>query len=640
MMVVMMVVSGVVGQSLKNETCKNNNLVVQSAQQLELLDLDYNSSLLLFSMFTPYGGGWESNRDIIPALCVTLDSINNDPDLLSNYTLLVAIFDSRCAATNGLSSLLDVYTYIPENLGVIGCGCSTCSQPVSQLSHAIKSPIVSFASTSPTLSVTRDYPWFMRTVGPDTFIAQIWLRLALYYKWDRVVTVSSSEDVHFLTIKAFEQLAREHSIEVLASIVFESDDTVTEMQPKMEIIKELQGFIIFIAGYDAQAREFFIGAHNLGLYGPGYAFIGKDWTDVTNPIWPGASDEDIPRIKEASYGSIGVVPSAKPSDKLDAWIADYLVESDYVDEASEISTWAPFASDAILVLAYGIDYMIKNYGHPYSLGVDNSFDLDALTHWRDLLRQTMFNDTNIEGFAGDIVFDENGDRLPFYSIINLQGNGEVWVGPFATYELLTEELTIMDDVEVIWPGEQSEAPDGAKPPDVIYVDYNDIGAIVALVFCMILLAVSLIVLVLLVVFINKSPFKLTGRAWNITLIVAIIFSACTIFAFIGKPNDEMCTIRIWMFLPYTLVLASLVGKVVAALFFQIKAKSNDELFASIQWPWWQYALFCAAVLAVETLYLILWVSFFPTTATEILFWEGRFPFITLETQRNQIMTNF
>ena len=83
------------------------------------------------------------------------------------------VFDKR-AKQAVFYETQDIYAYREQDVdnlkfvGVLGCGCSGASKSVASLLSKARKPQISPSSTSPALSDTDLYPYFWRTIMPDT----------------------------------------------------------------------------------------------------------------------------------------------------------------------------------------------------------------------------------------------------------------------------------------------------------------------------------------------------------------------------------------------------------------------------------------------------------------------------------------
>ena len=86
-----------------------------------------------------------------------------------------------CESTNMGSTNASI-----QKVGIVGAAASRVSIPVASLGRLFQVPQVSFASTSPTLSVRETYTYFHRTVPPDNLQAKAIIDIVLHFNWNYI----------------------------------------------------------------------------------------------------------------------------------------------------------------------------------------------------------------------------------------------------------------------------------------------------------------------------------------------------------------------------------------------------------------------------------------------------------------------
>ena len=142
-----------------------------------------------------------------PKRCCLQDTVNSNDSLLPNITLGFDIRDTCYSENIGLDETVDLIisgdqldvescdcestnmgstnASIPT-VGIVGAAASRVSIPVASLGRLFQVPQVSFASTSPTLSVRETYTYFHRTVPPDNLQAKAIIDIVLHFNWNYI----------------------------------------------------------------------------------------------------------------------------------------------------------------------------------------------------------------------------------------------------------------------------------------------------------------------------------------------------------------------------------------------------------------------------------------------------------------------
>ena len=145
-----------------------------------------------FSGATPY------------AVQLALDHINSNSTILQDYYLNITFGDSGCEEKIAVRSLFE-FIHVPKYTMVLGSWCSKATDAIAELSLAYDIPVISWASTSPSLTNTKLYPQLLLDTPSDinTVAGQLILIQELNVR--RLVIINEQEDL-FVTISARLQL--------------------------------------------------------------------------------------------------------------------------------------------------------------------------------------------------------------------------------------------------------------------------------------------------------------------------------------------------------------------------------------------------------------------------------------------------
>ena len=81
---------------------------------------------------------------------------------------------------------------------LLGTACSEVTETLAKIVPYWNMVQVSFGSTTPALSDTREFPLFLRTVAPDSSHNSARIALIKYFGWDAVTTFSQNGDMYSL----------------------------------------------------------------------------------------------------------------------------------------------------------------------------------------------------------------------------------------------------------------------------------------------------------------------------------------------------------------------------------------------------------------------------------------------------------
>ena len=173
------------------------------------------SSITIAGLF-PMQGGWSGGQQVRPAAELALSRINADSTLLPNTNLVLRPADTKCSADAGLQAAISTLNQDSSNPPrmILGAGCSGVCEMVTRYAKIKKTPMASFACTSPIFSDSDEFPFFVRTSVTDEAYANAWLAMAKQNNWTKVATIGETQAISSQTISKFEELATQEGIEV------------------------------------------------------------------------------------------------------------------------------------------------------------------------------------------------------------------------------------------------------------------------------------------------------------------------------------------------------------------------------------------------------------------------------------------
>ena len=116
-----------------------------------------------------------SYDNIMCAYSMAVNEINANNSILPHTTIGTRSVNTNCNSEDAIAagqsaSEYNLQPYVASTAGptvaIVGASCSTASQSLSWLMNYRHIPIVSYGSTSPSLSDKFKHPWFVRTVPP------------------------------------------------------------------------------------------------------------------------------------------------------------------------------------------------------------------------------------------------------------------------------------------------------------------------------------------------------------------------------------------------------------------------------------------------------------------------------------------
>ncbi|XP_069053678.1 extracellular calcium-sensing receptor-like [Lepisosteus oculatus] len=149
------------------------------------------------------------------SMAFAIEEINRDPALLPNITLGYRLYDNcenlavalraATALISGEDDSVTDYscTGTPPVLAIVGDPGSTNSIAVSRILGLFRVPMVSYYATCSCLSNRKEFPSFFRTIPSDAFQVKAMVQIIRHYGWTWVGVIASDDDYGQSAVKSF-----------------------------------------------------------------------------------------------------------------------------------------------------------------------------------------------------------------------------------------------------------------------------------------------------------------------------------------------------------------------------------------------------------------------------------------------------
>ncbi|XP_058846309.1 extracellular calcium-sensing receptor-like [Acipenser ruthenus] len=435
----------------------------------------------------------------IQAMMFAVDEINDSHELLPNVKLGFAVYDTCDSIAKAVEGTFALVTgkdnYIPNYrchlnsslAAVIGESSSSISIAMARILGIYQYPQISYFSSIPILSDKQQFPSFLRTIPSDTFQSKAFAYLVKYFGWKWVGTLA--EDIEYGTqgVQLFKQevkklgiciafaekipvvYSRQKYVQIVETIkkstakvivVFSGETNMIPLVEEIErqnvtgitwLASEAWSSTTYIA--NKEQYKYFEGALGFGIMKgniPGFdKFIFK-LQPLNNP-----HDIFLKEFWENVFGCTWSNQGTKPRCTGE----ESLLESN--------NTFLDTSELRITCNVYNAVYAIAHALHklqscqvgkgPFAKGAcakANDFEPWQLLHY---VKKVQFTDKT----GNEQYFDENGDTVPKYDILNWQraADGSIVLKTVGRYDgsELGQELKINEQA-IIWNGKKKEPP--------------------------------------------------------------------------------------------------------------------------------------------------------------------------------------
>ncbi|KAB5574666.1 hypothetical protein PHYPO_G00211620 [Pangasianodon hypophthalmus] len=446
----------------------------------------------------------------VQTMVFAIEEINRNPRLLPGVKLGYRILDScdhvhtslqsAFSLVNG-SSLPQTESFAARSLpclskapvpAIIGLASSTPTRAVAHTFGPFEIPMISYFATCTCLTNKHVYPTFLRTVPSDVFQVQALVQLMAHFGWRWVGTIGTDDDYSRYGIQAFTEQLEEWGGCVAFHRTIPKVPTPKQISAITDALEASTARVIVVFATEGQLLELLSEVAGRNLTG---------WQWVASEAWVTASILTAPVFQHVLTGTLGFsfrganisglaefLLRIKPSDNPGSvftnmfWEEQFNCRLDYASsegldkplctglenlvqvESSYTSVTPVRVSYNVYKAVYAITHALHHLLQCTSIAQDSdqrSCNTGAeFTPGQLLYHLRRVNFTN--QFGEKVYFDENGEPVPLYDIINWQKDGRGGirfqrVGSYDGSAPRWQQLKMdMDLIE--WTGGQSQVP--------------------------------------------------------------------------------------------------------------------------------------------------------------------------------------
>ncbi|XP_019200708.1 extracellular calcium-sensing receptor isoform X2 [Oreochromis niloticus] len=439
-------------------------------------------------------------------MAFAIDEINKNSKLLPNVTLGYSLYDNCATLDIGFSAalslasgqeeqfrLLENCSGTPSVVGIVGDPFSTFSIAASSVLGLFKLPIVSYFATCSCLSDRQRFPSFFRTIPSDAFQVRAMIQILKHFGWTWVGLLVSDDDYGLHVSRTFKSDFLQLSGGCLA---------YSEILPWEDHPNEYKKIVDLMAR--STARVVIVFAHQIHLIHLMTEVVKQNVTGlqwIASEAWTLVGGLHTPEFMPFLGGTLGIAirrgeipgfrdyllkinPEEQNSENnmvKQFWedtfhcrfLADWLEDGGTVctgeeelrnaeTELLDVTELRPEYNiyKAVYALAHALDDMLHCVpGRGPFIG-HSCATLQKLEPWQLMYYLEKVNFTT--PFGDQVFFDENGDALPIYDIMNWlwlpDGSTKVQnVGEVKRSVFKGEELTL-DENKIFWNFKSNEPP--------------------------------------------------------------------------------------------------------------------------------------------------------------------------------------
>ncbi|XP_028681587.2 extracellular calcium-sensing receptor [Erpetoichthys calabaricus] len=444
----------------------------------------------------------------VQTMIFAIEEINKNPTLLPGVTLGYKIIDTCDNIHNGLQGALKLVNGKDETSSLNHCNASNAvpaiiglasSSPTRAIAHTIGPfgiPVVSYFATCAYLTDKKEFPTFLRTVPSDLFQVRALVQLITHFGWTWVGAIATDDDYGHYGIQSFADQAKEKGVclsyyETIPNIYSEA-----KLRQIATTIKKSTAKVIIVFASEGKFYELLKEVLRENI-------TDRQW--IASEAWVTAALLTTDEFYTILGGTIGFafrgaqisgllefLQRVKPSPHQKHVLTNMFWEEmfncrlnfsgeDIAHETTKtrictgsenlLETKSIFLDVSQLRVSYNVYKAVYAIAHGLHklLECDNEDNLGQniscksvfpLRPWQVLSHLKTVNFTN--RFGEKVYFDQNGEPVPLYDIINWQKDFSgaiklVKVGSFDASALSGEE-TVINEEKIIWSRGQSQVP--------------------------------------------------------------------------------------------------------------------------------------------------------------------------------------
>ncbi|XP_074496740.1 extracellular calcium-sensing receptor-like [Sebastes fasciatus] len=444
-------------------------------------------------------------------MAFAIDEINRNSNLLPNVTLGYSLNDNCNNLGVGFRAALSLASGqeeqfmldktcvgTPPVLGIVGDSSSRRSIAISTVLGLYRVPMVSYFATCSCLSDRQKFPSFFRTIPSDAFQVRAMIQILRRFGWTWTGLLVSDDDYGLHAARSFQSDLAQSGGGCLAYFeILPWDKEAAELRRIVDLMRKSTAHVVIVFAYESHMINLMEEVVRQNV-------TGLQW--MASEAWTAATVLQTPHLMPYLNGTLGIAirrggipglrdfllrirPDKQHNNRYGNNMVNQFWEytfrcrfapppAGWVEAGGELCTGQEDLESvetelldisnlrpeynvykAVYALAYALDDMLRCVPGRGPFSGHSCASLQRLELWQLVYYLEKVNFTT--PFGDQVSFDENGDALPIYDVMNwlwlpdgrikVENVGEV------KESAKGEELTLDED-KIVWNFESKEPP--------------------------------------------------------------------------------------------------------------------------------------------------------------------------------------
>ncbi|CAL8353116.1 unnamed protein product [Lota lota] len=446
-------------------------------------------------------------------MAFAVDEINRNSKLLPNITLGYSLYDSCGNLWNSLRAALSMtsgrgepfqlnescYGY-PPVIGIVGDSSSTRTIAISSIVSLYRVPMVSYFATCSCLSNRRLFPSFFRTIPSDAFQVRAMLQILRRFNWTWLGLLISDDDYGLHIARSFQSDLAQSGGGCLAYLeALPKSNDVDELQRIVGIMKKSTSRVVIVFAYQSNMLKLMEEVVRQNV-------TGLQW--MASEAWTTAIVLQTPSYMPFLAGTLGIairrgeIPGLREfllrirpdndtlrskDNNLVKQFWEHIFQCKFVTPGMEfegqtqkkhctgneilrniktefldLSNLRPEYNvyKAVYALAHALHDILQCVPGSGPFKGQNCASLQGLDPWQLVYYLQRVNFTT--DFGDQVSFDESGDALPIYDVMNWMwlSDGSTEVKNVGEVNELASKIgnLILEEDQIFWNFESKKPP--------------------------------------------------------------------------------------------------------------------------------------------------------------------------------------